>query len=254
MVYDGFNGSSGTLQGNGGGTGWGGAVWYNSGNVNYATPGLTYSSLEVSGNKAVAGGSDSGVFRYMNQGTLGDGTVTYWLSFLAQSSASGTSYGGLSLYTESSDERFFIGQRNNQSSFGIERNGGPSGNSSTASSSLSLLVIRLDFTPSGESARLWINPALDSTPTDDSAAVTLTGLSDFTFNTVRIQSGSSTQFSVDELRFGNTFADVTPVPEPTTVALGIFGSLALVGLVIRQVRAAGTGSFRLKTLADAPSL
>jgi hypothetical protein len=55
---------------------------------------------------------------------------------------------------------------------------------------------------------------------------------------------------------GNNFsATFSVVPEPTTVALGIFGGLALAGLVIRQVRlrAAGGSSFKLKTLAAATS-
>lgn len=231
ILYDGFGGSSGSLEGQGGGTGWGGATWYNNidglANVNYGTPGLTYSTLDVSGNKAVTGGGDSGIFRYMGA-DRGSGTESYWISFVVQATGgAGSSYAGLSLFSGESTERLFIGQRNNQSVFGMERSGGSSGNSSSSSSSLSYLVARFDFTPSGESARLWVNPDLSGTPTDGTAAVTLTGLTDFTFDTVRIQSGSSTTFAFDEFRFGDTFADVTPVPEPIAMALLVFGILAV---------------------------
>ena len=50
----------------------------------------------------------------------------------------------------------------------------------------------------------------------------------------------------------NFIGTIQVVPEPTTVALGIFGGLALLGLVIRQVRTAS--SFKLQTLSVAPSL
>lgn len=237
MLYDGFGGTSGAnIEGNGGGTGWGGALWYNNNavaNVGYTSPGLSYSSLQVSGNKATATGGDLGAFRFMNNGTLGNGNVSYWISFVAQSGSAGNSYGGVSLYSGDSSESFFIGQRNGQNTFGIERSGGANGNSSVSAGSQSLLVIRVDFTDASESARLWVNPTLGAVPTDSSAAVTLSGLANFTFDTIRIQSGGSTSFSVDEFRFGTSFLDVTPVPEPVGVALGIFGSVGGIGGLVR---------------------
>lgn len=234
LLSDDFSGSSGTLKGTGGGTGWNGALWYNnsigSPNVTYGTPGTSYSGLLSTGNKAVAGGGDSGVFRYMGA-TRGTGTETYWLSFVIQATANaGSSYGGVSLFTGDNNERIFIGQRSGQSVFGVEQTGtAKAGNSSVASSGLSFLVVRLDFTPSsGETLRFWVNPSLSGTPSDASAAVTLTGLSTFSFDTIRIQSGSSTVFNVDELRFGTTFGDVAPIPEP--IQVGLVGFAAVMGV------------------------
>jgi len=98
----------------------------------------------------------------------------------------------------------------------------------------SLLVYRLTFTPAGDKIDFFANPtpgtALPATPTltfnipEGALADTLTS--------IRMQSGegagTGTPFLFDELRGGGSFADVAPVPEPTVLGLlGVAGLLAL---------------------------
>ncbi len=249
-LYDGFSGTAGNLAGQAGGTGWGGALWYNnfggsqpvqvsSGSMTFS--GLTgYSGASASGNRATTQGSGTGAYRYLNQGTLGSDSTTVWISFLIQRTAgSSDGYGGLSLYTEATDEHFFIGQRSGQNVLGFQRNGtgGSGANTSTSADTKSFLVVRIDFTSSGENAWLWVNPDPSSTPGTGSAAASLTAVPNFTFNTIRLQSGgnSSPDFDFDEFRFGTTFADVNPVPEPVNIALGVFGAAVFCSLGFRRL-------------------
>jgi hypothetical protein len=233
-VYDGFDAqTSGKLAGQGGGTGWGGALWHNDSTaattVDYQTPGLGYSSLQTSGNKAISTGGDTGVFRYL--GTHG-GSGEVWISMLMQvTSGSGSSYAGLSLFTGDYTERFIIGQSWYRQNFGIERSYGGLAESSVSSSSLAFLLVCLDY--NGDVARLWVNPSLSGMP-DNNASVSF-HIDHFTFDTVRIQSGESITMAIDELRVGGTFFDVAPVPEPANVALAIFAGLAVTVALVKRV-------------------
>src|SRR5207245_312831 len=115
-----------------------------------------------------------------------------------------------------SAEKFFIGKRGGQScNWGIERTGGSGGNSSIAfDSTTRLIVVRLDFSGlNANSARLWVDPPIIGAPSDASAVVTLTGLSDFCWDRVRVTSpaysfGNDAGGDIDELRFGINFCDV----------------------------------------------
>lgn len=81
----------------------------------------------------------------------------------------------------------------------------------------SLVVVRLDHNAGAtDTAYLWVNPSLAAEPSTASAQATTTG--DFTFNQIRLFAGNpnpvGAQGVVDELRVGQTWFDVTPVPEP----------------------------------------
>jgi MYXO-CTERM domain-containing protein len=118
--------------------------------------------------------------------------------------------------------------------------GGGALNSPTApvSTTPSLLVYRLTFTPTGDKIDFYANPTpgapLPATPTltfnipEDTFADT--------FTSIRMQSGegagTATPFSFDELRGDGSYANVTPTPEPG--ALGLLGLASLFALRRRR--------------------
>ena len=100
---------------------------------------------------------------------------------------------------------------------------------------LSLVVVRIDHHAGNDNAYLFVNPTLGVEPEISTADATSLGIYDFSFNQVRpfanqgIPNVPDAEISIDELRIGTSYADVTPiVPEPaalTLVGLGVVGSI-----------------------------
>lgn len=99
-----------------------------------------------------------------------------------------------------------------------------------------LWVLRFDFNGSNSSVHAWVNPAFATLGGPDLALVTadvsLTGLTNtsISFRNLGLILGfNSNNGAADEIRFGTTYASVTPVPEPASaVALLGLGAAALV--------------------------
>ena len=241
-VSDSFTGSPGAIGGTGGGTGFGSNNYSGAGNV--VSPGLTYPGLQTSGNRFDTAGDNQGAFRTLGA-PLSTDAGTIFVGFLAASTpGTAPDYAGLSFYSGGqSTEELFLGKPFQSPNFGFDVSGATGGalNSATApvSTTPSLLVYRLTFTPTGDTIDFFANPTpgapLPATPTltfaipEDTFADTLTA--------IRLQSGvgagNTTPFSFDELRGGGSFADVAPIPEPA--ALGLLGAAAL--LTLRRRRA-----------------
>jgi len=89
-----------------------------------------------------------------------------------------------------------------------------------------LLVLRADLQPGNDRFTLYVNPSpLSSEP--------LTGIvkQDMDIGALDgIVLYSTGAHSVDEIRWGTTFADVTPVPEPGTIFLALVGAWAAAGM------------------------
>jgi len=233
---DQFTDTDTTLNGNTGGTGWNGVWRGNTTSTNVSPTSLAYGGAAV----PTVGGSvnvldnNSGHFRTLSAGLGTDGTTIY-LSYLAQSS-SGGGYAGISLFNGSdSDEVFFTGKPTGYTNFGFFRTDSPAAVTSTSPvTTLSLLIYKIEFgagtTTGNERVSLFVNPALGTEPATASASALDVG--SFIFDRIRIQAGNGDSGSVDEIRFGTTYADVVPEPSAALMAaLGVFS------LVLRRRRA-----------------
>jgi hypothetical protein len=85
------------------------------------------------------------------------------------------------------------------------------------------LVLKAQFTSGNDQFTLYVNPVpgapepATGTVKNNSNVGTVAGLTLY----------STGAFSIDEFRLGETFADVTPVPEPACVLLALFATLSL---------------------------
>ena len=239
-VEDSFTGSPGAINGTGGGTGFGGNY---SGAGNIVSPGLTYPGLQSSGNAFSTGGSNNGAFRNLGAPVNTD-AGTIFVGFLA-AATQGTApdYAGISFFSGGqSTEEIFMGKPFQAGNYGFDITGVNGGAlnapGAPVSTTPSLLVYRLNFTPSGETISFYANPApgqpLPATPTL-TFAIPEGALAD-TLTSIRLQSGegagTANPFLFDELRGGGSFADVAPVPEPAGLAL--LGAAALLALRRRR--------------------
>ncbi|MEM7626066.1 MAG: PEP-CTERM sorting domain-containing protein [Planctomycetota bacterium] len=82
----------------------------------------------------------------------------------------------------------------------------------------------------GSIAELWVNPDVNAL-TPGTADAVVNGQPVNPWQGFRFRDNS---YTIDELRFGETFADVTPVPEPGTLALAGLGGL----MFLRRQRSA----------------
>ena len=237
-VYDPFSGAPGPINGTGGGTGFGGNY---SGAGNVVSPGLNYPGLASTGNAFSTAGSNNGAFRNLG-GPINTDAGTVWVSFLtAATQGTAPDYAGLSFFSGGqSTEEIFLGKPFQVNNYGFDVSNVNAQNSPTApvTTTPSLLVYRLNFTPAGDTIDFYANPVpgapLPATPTL-TFAIPEGALAD-TLTSIRMQSGegagTANPFLFDELRGGGSFADVTPVPEPA--ALALLGALGLLSLRRRR--------------------
>ncbi len=118
---------------------------------------------------------------------------------------------------------------------------------SAFSASVQLVTIELvvDNTTAADSYYAWfnLNPSLlgnnGSTPITGTADVSNTTADLTSVNALRFQAGNANAngtnafYTVDELRVGDSFADVTPVPEPVTITLASLGGVVVL-LALRR--------------------
>jgi hypothetical protein len=98
-----------------------------------------------------------------------------------------------------------------------------------------LIVVKFDFTtPSAVTADIYINPTIGGA--EPSATVTGIALGTFNIDDIKLyHGGGAGTTTFDEIRFGDSFAAVTPVPEPSTFAL-LGGFVALGICLVRRRR------------------
>jgi len=240
LVYEGFEYTAGTsIAGQAGGIGFGSNTWTETettpGNLDtMGTGSLSYGSLTANGNRlqlntpTATGNSDQRNFTAQS----GSNYPVMWAGFLINVQAaslssitngylqlrpnSGSGVGAyLGVFTDGGGNKVF-GIGSNQSGF------------TTAFSSVSLalnttyfLAARVTWNLSGaETIDLFVNPNLDGsglTPAISTAALSITL---DRFARVGLVGGTTgTTWNYDEFRLGQSFAEIAPVPEPSTAML-----------------------------------
>jgi hypothetical protein len=235
LGYEGFNyPPDSNLSSQSGGTGWAGAWGVNSSCTNIAGS-LTYTdplgnTLNVSGNSMYlfgGAGTANVSIRRTNSFTRGsspsDPPSTTWLSLLARRAGNDIQRAAsFQIATNNNSERLAVGKGTisvtppGTWSF---LHGGDVSNSSFSTNACDVttfLVIRLDHNPAGnDDAYLFVNPVLSSEPALSDAAINYPGTAEYGFTSVRLFVGYSSptsyaELAVDEIRIGESYADVTP--------------------------------------------
>ena len=259
VAYEGFDYVSASLESQSGGSGWG-LNW--SSNI-YVSPisssSLGYGALATSGGSVTFGpASVTTVYTRQLASTFGASAVggTLWMSLLYLNTAGSTAaearigfYGNMTADASGLNTATASGGLPHPVDVGRPATGGSADEISLYSGSTifstgiatprgaeaAFLLMRFTLTGDAnpDTVSLWVNPniSLGEGSLGAAQATFTSGTSDMdVVNGLRFQTPNTGGFSIDEIRVGTTFADVTPVvPEPTTlimVGLGI-GAVAL---------------------------
>ncbi|MBN8248404.1 MAG: hypothetical protein J0L84_13300, partial [Verrucomicrobia bacterium] len=240
ISHEGFDYPAETpVLGRNGGTGWQ-AAWGTGGTV--VAPGLVWPGLVTAANTLQNAGTQVGSQRLFTSagfdalrtgGRFGAEGTELWLSFLIRREMlfPTGSFGGVSLLDGNTQE-LFVGIPTGAThwSFQLFDLGGAPGNLTPAPGApivpgeTTLLTLRLRFGVNGaeDQVDLFVNPPIGGFPGVPAAS---RAGADIRFNGFRVQAGpfvanSTGAIRVDEIRLGETYADVTPfVPGPSLVWL-----------------------------------
>jgi lysophospholipase L1-like esterase len=240
-AYDGFDygATTGDLTGKNGGSGWSGAYTETvpspsvANSTIYTTPGLIYTGLPTTGGAVnTSDGSGTTTFNFRSFNTIyGDAETETWISFLAQrnGSASTSTFAGLSFYNSTgiaiTDAEVTFANGGTGGAWRILDNGPPAVPASTAvvpaSNTTYLLVARIQWGAGAggtDAVSLFVNPTLGTLPTVANATkdVAITN-----FDKVRIAGSNAVNYTFDEIRIGDSYADVTVPLVPVYFPLAI---------------------------------
>ena len=183
------------------------------------SPGLTYPGLPFVGNKVTSNSTDS--FRLMPTG-FSAANRTIWISFLGQNSAT-PSWCGISPFTAQL-RALFIGKPSGQANWGLalyNAQGDAGASTGTRASTIPVgqqvfFVVCIVNGASNGHITAWLNPALNKEPTAETAfydSVTAANTAgSVLFDRIRIAGAAAVFY--DELRIGDTYADVSLVRAP----------------------------------------
>jgi hypothetical protein len=235
IADDGFAYSTGDLDGQNGGSGDWKDSWSSDGELDVTSGSWGYTdilgnALQVSG-EHVELDSDPGGFKKADRtlnNKLGTGpNSTVWFSAILD----GT--GASEINNVALGDGLFFGQGLKDSgttTWGLADSDGLIDDTGISSDARAFLVVRIDFTGGDEDVWLWVDPILSAVPS--TSAADASGIAkNFNSDFVLVQLESFAIAGFDEIRLGNSFADVAPytpgVPEPSTLPLVGAGLIAL---------------------------
>jgi hypothetical protein len=240
LVHEPFAYSAGDLTGSNGGSGWSGA-WTDSGNpVVVTATGLAYT--DSFGNVLHASGSalntaDGGATTTISAREVTDRNAETWISMQIQQENNTNSFIGVSFYDQGlaqADARFAIEHATGKD-LRLVRRGGGTVNGAAYSTTIGTTVFAvIHLVPDGGSdgtldrLDVYFDPRLDELPSSPFASLDIDGLQ---FDRVRIAGQNGRSALVDELRIGESYADVTPhapPADPDTDGDGLLDSQELV--------------------------
>ncbi len=245
--YEGFDFAGPALAGNASGTGWfTGSTWsVSSGGFNVGSGSLDAGDLATAGNHVVSTTNGANIAaRRMASAAPSSGE--FWASIVVDANGLGggltfnnAATGQLNLFSDTFATRARVGFGINGANFFYKLDGasGAPINVSVAgaTNAPTLLVAKFDVTNGLFS--MWANPTLGGanptggTSVASNVAFTRSGATfagDVSFAGLSANWGG---VQLDEVRLGTSFADVTPIPEPSTYAalagLGVLGLAAV---------------------------
>ena len=244
-----------------------GQTWFQAGPANATQPrivagNLTYTGLPASQGNSVSFGGSGESARLNTSSVTGSGTVYYSfildVTSIAGLSTSGVFWAGFNnsqgsqtstptavatrIYTKTSGSGFVLG---------VDKNSGSTSDwywdSTTRNVGETLFIVGAyelnSGTTSDDVSKLWIYPngGTFSDTTEPAPTLTAPTGADITLGQVASfdlfdRVASQPSGTIDELRIGTSWADVTGVPEPTTAVLTGLGLLALVSRFRSQRR------------------
>jgi uncharacterized repeat protein (TIGR03803 family) len=229
IAYDGADyAPTNSISGLNGGVGWDGG-W--TGNNSVVAGSLLINGVATNGNRFVTDGNNDGSsrvigtngFGYLLQdGRFGKPGTTLWLSYLFSAvTTSSNNQAGVLLYDGAVNQVLYIGVPTGGAALGLfaTSSSAPPFGASDLSETVAtnpqtlFIVIKMMFgTTNGDQVVMYVNPPLDSEPTNDIYDAAVLNNLTFQFDRLVFASGATTTtVSFDELRLGETFADVAPL-------------------------------------------
>lgn len=248
-AFDNFDGYSGSLYGNTGGSSSGSVSW-NSGWYDQGfggSPGIVQNPLgSVNGFGSSSPyaqqtlGATASATR--NLGAINNESSVYVYFLIARSGGdNANSFGGVGLYSGTT-EQFLIGERFGSGNWGATAAGnlGGSGTDSTvAIGNFTTTLLLAKINQQANTLSLFVNPNFALTEGQNSAAFTINYNSNSdSIDNIRLRGGNDNNGLIWQWDNLNVSLDspFSAVPEPTTIALGIFGFIGGVGGVWRWQR------------------
>jgi len=225
IAYDGADyPPTSSISGKNGGTGWKGA-WTGINNV--VAGSLVFNGVATAGNRFVTDGGHNGSPRVigtsgfeslLQSGRFGKEGTTLWFSFLFRAvSTSADNAAGVLFYdgaVSAANQVLFIGVPTGGAALGLFAAGGGALSSVAGTDPQTrFIVVKMMFgTPNGDRVFMYVNPPLDSEPTDNRYIAAVLNNQSFQFDRLLFSSGPvATVAAFDEFRLGETFADVAPL-------------------------------------------
>lgn len=224
IAYESFNYATGSLDTRNGGTGWSDA-WTSAGSptpmastVAGSVKDPTGNLVHLADNSATTANADVAEYRNLST-TLGTAGTTKWMSFILRPNGSVTTnaYAGIGLGGTDNwgAGGLFIGGIGT-GDYVLELVGGGSQIAATGSTvtpgTAALLVVKMEFLSGNDTFTLYVNPTPGRDAPDSSASMTAvqSALNLGSFTRIVMISGGTLTGTYDEIRFGNSFAEVAP--------------------------------------------